>query len=97
MDNIKGSATQEHNGMVSTDDTLCSVTGAGCQRTGMAIVPVKVKCKGSDIAIITYAFLDSGSSSTFCTESFMKQLGIDGLKTKISLTILEKKGSLVDS
>ena len=27
----------------------------------------------------------------------MKQLGIDGLKTRISLTTLEKKGSLVDS
>ena len=44
-----------------------------------------------------YAFLDSGSISTFCTESLMKQLGIDGLKTRISLTTLEKKGSLVDS
>ena len=43
------------------------------------------------------AFLDNGSSSTFCTESLMKQLGIEGLKTRISLTTLEKKGSLVDS
>ena len=66
-------------------------------RTGLAIVPVKVKRKGSDAAIITYSFLDSGSSSTFCTESLMKQLGIDGLKTRIFLTTLEKKGSLVDS
>jgi len=96
-DNVSGSASQVRNGMASTDDTLCSVTGVGRPRTGMAIVPVKVKRKGSDTAIVTYAFLDSGSSSTFCTESLMKQLGIDGLKTKISLTTLEKKGSLVDS
>jgi len=96
-DNVSGSASQVLNGMASTDDTLCSVTGVGRPRTGMAIVPVKVKRKGSDTAIVTYAFLDSGSSSTFCTESLMKQLGIDGLKTKISLTTLEKKGSLVDS
>ena len=96
-DNVSGSASQVRNGMASTDDTLCSITGVGRPRTGMAIVPVKVKRKGSDTAIVTYAFLDSGSSSTFCTESLMKQLGIDGLKTKISLTTLEKKGSLVDS
>ena len=96
-DNVSGSATQVRNAMVSTNDTPCSVTGAGRPRTGMAIVPVKVKRKGSDTAIITYAFLDSGSSSTFCTESVMKQLGIDGFKTRISLTTLEKKDSLVDS
>ena len=63
----------------------------------MAIIPVKVKRKGSDTTIITYAFLDSSSSFTFCSESLMKQLGIDRLKAKISLTTLEKKGSLVDS
>ena len=96
-DNVSGSATQVRNGMVSRDDSSCSVTGAGRPRTGMSIVPVKVKRKDSDTAIITYALLDSGSSSTFCTESLMKQLGIDGLKTKISLTTLEKKDSLVDS
>ena len=63
----------------------------------MAIVPVKIKRKGSDTAIITYVFLDNVSSSTFCTESLMKQLGIEGLKTRSALTTLEKKGSLVDS
>ena len=96
-DNVSGHATQVRNGMVSAGDTSCSVTGAGRPRTAMVIVPVKVKRKGSHTAIITYAFLDRGSSSTFCTESLMKQLGIDGLKTRISLTILERKGSLVDS
>ena len=44
-----------------------------------------------------YAFLDNGSSSTFCTEALMRQLDINGPKTKISLTTLEKKDSLVDS
>ncbi|XP_044166815.1 uncharacterized protein LOC122950873 [Acropora millepora] len=96
-DNASCSATQVHNGMVSTIDNSCSVTGAGRPRTGMAIVPVKVKRKGSDDAIVTYAFFDNGSSSTFCTESLMKQLGIEGLMTRISLTTLEKEGSLVDS
>ena len=96
-DNVSGSAIQVRNGMARTNDGSCSVTGAGRPRTGMAIMPVKVKRKGSDTAIIAYAFLDSGSSSRFCTESLVRQLGIDGLKTRISLTTLEKKGSLVDS
>lgn len=42
-------------------------------------------------------FLDSGSSSTFCTEALMRQLGTNGTKTTISLTTLEKKDSLEDS
>ena len=96
-DNVSSRATQVRNGMVSSYGTSCSVTGAGRPRTGMTIVRVKVKRKGIDTAIITYAFLDTGSISTFCTESLMKQLGIDGLKTRISLTKLEKKDSLVDS
>ena len=96
-DNVSGSATQVRNAIFSTNDTSSSVTGDGRPRTGMAIVPVKVKRKGSDTAIITYVFLDSGSSSTFCTESVMKQLGIDGLKKRISLTTLEKIDSLVES
>jgi len=50
----------------------------------LAIVPVKVKRKGRDTAIITYAFLDSDSNSTFCKESLMKQLGIDGLQQRFS-------------
>ena len=47
--------------------------------------------------MITYAFLDSGSSSTFCSETLMRQLGISGAETKISLTTLEKKDSIIDS
>ena len=83
------SISQVRNGMVSIDTTLCGLTGAGCSKIGMAVVPVKVRRKGSDTAIITYAFLDNGSSSTFCTESLMRQLGVNGLKTRISLTTLE--------
>ena len=63
----------------------------------MAVVPVKVWIKGSKTPTVTYAFLDSGSSSTFCTKTLMRQLGVSGPKTTISLTTLEKKDSLVDS
>lgn len=63
----------------------------------MAILPVKVRRRGSEKAIAIYAFLDNGSSSTYCTEALMRQLDINGLKTKIPLTTLDKKDSLIDS
>lgn len=63
----------------------------------MAVVPIKVWLKGTGFPVITYAFLDSSSSSTFCTESLMILLGVSGTQTQISLTTLEKKDSLIDS
>ena len=66
-------------------------------RIGMAVVLVKVWLKAAGPPVITYAFLDSGSSSTFRTESLMRQLGINGTRTQISLTTLKNKDSLIDS
>ena len=63
----------------------------------MGVVPVKVWVKGCKTPIVTNAFLDSGSSSTLCTEALRKQLGVSGRRTKITLTTLEKKDSLLDS
>lgn len=55
-------------GFVETANTLCSGTGAGDADSILAIVPVQVKAKKGDKAAITYAFLDPGSTATFCTE-----------------------------
>ena len=71
--------------------------GEARRRTAMAVIPVKIRSKSSNQTIITYAFLDNGSSATFCTESLMRKLGVDGTKVKISLSTLEKKNSPVDS
>ena len=83
--------------MACINNASCSLTGAGFSPTGMAILPVKVRHRGSEKAIAMYAFLDNGSSSTFCTEALVRQLDINGPKTKIFLTTLKKKNSLVDS
>ena len=80
-------STRVRNGMVKMDRS----------RIGMAVVQVKVWLKSSGPPVVTYAFLDSGSSSMFCTESLMRQLGVDGTRTPISLTTLEKKDSPIDS
>ena len=51
---------------------VCGRTGAGNDRCILSIVPVQVKStKGNEI-IQTYAFLDSGSTATFCSEHLMQ-------------------------
>lgn len=37
--------------------------------------------------LFTHAFLDPGSTDTFCSESLMEQLNIKGKRTKIHLSI----------
>ena len=56
-----------------------------------------IRSKSSNQTVITYAFLDNGSSATFCTESLMRKLGVHGTKVKISLSTLEKKNSPFNS
>ena len=53
----------------------------GLSITGLAVVPVKVKAKGGHKTVETYAFLDTGSNTTFYSEQLMQQLGLEGKKT----------------
>ena len=64
---------------------------------GLAIVPVKVKAVGSDRIVETYAFLDDGSNTSFCSEDLMKRLNVKGKKTTLSLTTMEKTNSKTES
>ena len=68
----------------------------GTSTTGLAIVPVRVKAKGTDKTIETYAFLDSGSNTSFCTEKLLKQLNISGKRTALSLTTMENVNKAVE-
>ncbi|XP_028402120.1 uncharacterized protein LOC114525110 [Dendronephthya gigantea] len=77
------------NGCVSATQTECGVIGAGVSTTGLPLVPVKVKCAGSFRVVLTYAFLDPGSNTTFCSNELLEQLGITGKKTTLSLTTLQ--------
>ena len=52
----------------------------------MSAVPVIVKERGSQNVWGTYAFLDSGSTGTFCSESLLEQLDIKGEKCKIPVS-----------
>ena len=61
--------------------------------TGLPVVPVKVRAKGGDTNVHTYAFLNGGSNTSFCSEQLMKRLGIKGINTTISLTTMERESS----
>lgn len=57
---------------------------------GMSIVPMKVNVKGQDKKALTYALLDSGSNTSFCTEDLLKQLNTKGERAPLSLTTMRK-------
>lgn len=51
----------------------------------LPILPVKVKSNKGDKVIYTCAFLDPGSSATFCSESLMHELNMGGKHTNFLL------------
>ncbi|XP_046564520.1 uncharacterized protein LOC124273324 [Haliotis rubra] len=53
----------------------------------LAVIPVKVTFKDTLKVISTYAFLDPGSTISFCSESLMNQLGCNGKSKKVEITI----------
>ena len=61
---------------------------AGETTCAMAIIPVRVKLKDSSHSVETYAFFDSGSSVSFCTDNLMRQLGASGKKRDITLSTM---------
>ena len=78
---------------VNVDKLQCAFSGVGGSVTGLPVVPVKVRAKGSDTTVHTYAFLDGGSNTSFCSEQLMKRLGVKGVNTTISLTTMERESS----
>lgn len=63
----------------------CAHTGAGWDQCVLSILPVKLKSAKGSCIVTTYAFLDPGSSATFCTEHLMQQLNITGKRTSFLL------------
>lgn len=57
-------------------------------KTYLPILPVKIKSKTSNKSILTHAFLDPGSTTTFITDKLCQNLGISGPKTTIYTTTI---------
>ena len=73
----------------SVSSTLVSLngrnhTGAGGQQT-LPIIPVQIKLSNSNQTVQTYAFMDQGSTASFCTEALQQDLHAKAKRTKILL------------
>ena len=71
--------------------------GAGSSKVALPIVPVLVGATSGNDAVATYALLDSGSTNTFCSAALLQQLGISGVKARLSLTTLDRTDSVVET
>ncbi|XP_046564200.1 uncharacterized protein LOC124273030 [Haliotis rubra] len=69
--------------------------GAGEVESTMAIIPVRVRTRNTCKTVETCAFLDPGSSVSFCSEQLMDQLGCEGKQMKISLETMGKPHSML--
>lgn len=78
-------------------ETSYASNGAGVKKVALPIVEVKVYPKGQSNSVQTYALLDNASTSTFCSEKLVRDLGILGEKVESSLTTLEKKSSVTET
>ena len=83
-------------GYIEAEDK-CMVTGAGTSRVILPIVPVKVWSGNRNQCVSTYALLDNGSTTTFCTERLANVLGLRGNKEVLALSTLEKSGSSIET
>lgn len=72
----------------------CGHTGAGNEKCLLSIIPVQVKSSKGDKIIQTYAFLDPGSSATFCSKHLMDELNIRGKRVNILLRTMGQEQSV---
>lgn len=65
-------------GFIDTETKACGATRTSNREGILAIVPVPVIAKKGVKVMTMYAFLDPGSTATFCMEELMKQLNMAG-------------------
>lgn len=79
------------NACTNLQDTSCYVTRSAESVILHAILPVRVKKKGSNETVITYAFYDNGSGGCFLTENLRDQMGVNGEETELQLGTMHGK------
>ena len=67
---------------------LCNLTTMEGPATALPILPVKVSAQRNPFCIETYALLDTGSNSTFCSNMLLDRLGVKGKHLKLKLTTM---------
>ena len=72
------------NACTNPQETSCHAT-RHAEAVLHAILPVRVRKRGSTESVITYAFYDNGSGGCFLTENLKQQIGVDGERTELQL------------
>lgn len=83
-------------GLVEVEDR-CMATGAGMTKVALPLVLVKVWSPDRTRYVDTYALLDNGSTTTFCTERLARSIGLEGKKDILTLSTLQQSGSRVET
>ena len=76
-------------------ERVCNLTTT--EGPALPIVPVKVGAQGSPFCIETYALLDTGPNSTFCSNMLLDRLGVKGKHLKLKLTTMGRQRRLIVS
>nr|XP_058944749.1 uncharacterized protein LOC131772813 [Pocillopora verrucosa] len=84
---------QSENNQSSTEkiraDHFCGLTTMEGSVTALPIVAVKVEVKGSPRSVETYALLDNGSNTTFCSANLLRRLRVCGKEMRLKLTTMD--------
>ena len=80
------SGSRDVTGTGNDNGITVAATGAGETRVCLGIVPVKVRGKGNNQIVETYALLDNGSEVTLCHEQLVIKLELDRERLNFTLT-----------
>ncbi|XP_071493377.1 uncharacterized protein [Diadema antillarum] len=86
-------STRNGEGTRVVENHTCSMTNRGVTMDAQpAIIPVVVRSRATGREVNTYAFIDSGSNGTFCTEALKERLQVKGKSRMIHLqTMTDEK------
>lgn len=70
-------------------------TGVGSIKTALPILPVVIHNPLNGQSVRTLALLDTGSTNTFCTNSLVQELSLQGKEETLVLSTLEKANSRI--
>ena len=85
------------NGRLDVSASEVSAGVKGNSSAMMAILPVKMWNADCSRSVVTYAFLDMGSSATFCTPGLLRALDVDGVATQLTMTTATTENQGVSS
>ena len=78
-------------------ESSCSATTQGRSRLALPIVAVKVKTAGCDKPVQAYALLDSGSTTSFCTDALADCVRAVGKSESMVLNTIDRSGREVQT